>query len=450
MMNMNFPMDPAAIYAMQMGGYGQHPHPAMHHQFPQHMYNNQQQPYSQHHYNGGGAHHTSQAGSPTPIMNQSLPTLPKPVPIDALRGRIVDLAREDTGCRMLLRILEAPTTSDVLTMFEEIAASNSIGALMQGRHSNFLLQRLFEVCNPSQVTSMLSQLLPDVAHMARNAKGTYAIRKVVDNVTTPQQARLVVQGLMMDPMGSVTDPNGSMVMRRIMKKVHANEWGSDILRPVIAFVGENMGLIGRNQAGCCVVQRLLDAVDNRVKAEIICTVLTLCNDLVCDPYGNYIVQYVLDLNKEYICVQLAAQFLKELRRLASNKYSSNVVEKCLATAPPDVRDIMILEMCVGDTAACLIQDEYGNYVVQTALKLATPQQFQILREAIHPFIATMGIEHVRKRVEQRLKEGPTTPATVTSPMAENDIAANTAFNFVALVSLEALPLHMQRYVSVSA
>eukprot|EP00760_Papus_ankaliazontas_P005304 PhM_4_TR12498/c0_g1_i1/m.28478 len=379
--------------------------------------------------------------------------LPKPVPIDALRGRIVDLAREDTGCRMLLRILENPTANDVAVMHSEVVESRAVGSLMAGRHSNFVMQRLFEVSTHDQVTQMLTLLVPDIAAMSCNPKGTFAMRKVVDSVTTSQQARLMINGLMLDPVMTVTDTNASQVLRRILKKVHANEWGSDILRPVINFVVEHICDIGRNQQGCCVVQRLLDAVDNRCKAEMIAMVLQVCNELVSDPYGNYIVQYVLDLNKEYICVQLASQFLKELRLLAANKYSSNVVEKCLATCPPDVRDLMILEMCIGDTAAALLQDEYGNYVVQTALKLATPAQFDLLRDAIEPYLATMGAEHVRKRIEARLKEGHTAPSSGTSggnSPTQHGVCilatvSDPAVNFVATVPLDVLPEHLASY-----
>eukprot|EP00759_Apiculatamorpha_spiralis_P018314 PhF_6_TR24775/c1_g1_i1/m.34024 len=401
-----------------------------------------------HHLGGlGNTQHTPSSSSMSMSPQPPHSLLPRPVPLEALRGRVVDLSREDTGCRMLLRILESPSASDVASMHDEVVSSNSVSALMAGRHSNYLMQRLFEVGTPEQVTAMLTQLVGDVASMARSQKGTYAIRKVVDSITTVAQAKLMIDGLMLDPVAAVTDAVASQVLRRMLRKVHANEWGTSVLTPLIKYVSQNMCFVGKNQSGCCVVQRLLDAVDNHAKAQLICYILQVCNELVADPYGNYVVQYVLDLNKEYICVQLAAQFLRDLRRLASNKYSSNVVEKCLATSPPDVRDIMILEMCVGDTAAYLLQDEYGNYVVQTALRLATPQQNDVLRDAIAPYLSSVSLEHVRKKVEGKLTSVAQQQQPVITKVSSAVASQSTGddANIVAEVPLSALPEHMTQY-----
>lgn len=57
--------------------------------------------------------------------------------------------------------------------------------------------------------------------------------------------------------------------------------------------------------------------------EIIRHALTL----VQDPYGNYVVQYVLELGDAQFSDQLIRQFIGHLSRLSVQKYSSNVMEK---------------------------------------------------------------------------------------------------------------------------
>ena len=57
--------------------------------------------------------------------------------------------------------------------------------------------------------------------------------------------------------------------------------------------------------------------------------------LVKDPYGNYVVQYVLDLNYPRMTANLIAQFMGHLPELSTQKFSSNVVEKvCMGPAVP--------------------------------------------------------------------------------------------------------------------
>jgi hypothetical protein len=49
--------------------------------------------------------------------------------------------------------------------------------------------------------------------------------------------------------------------------------------------------------------------------------------LVKDPYGNYVVQYVLDLPYPRMLANLILQFKTHLSELSTQKFSSNVVEK---------------------------------------------------------------------------------------------------------------------------
>lgn len=59
--------------------------------------------------------------------------------------------------------------------------------------------------------------------------------------------------------------------------------------------------------------------------EIINNALTL----VQDPYGNYVVQYVLELGDAQFSDRLIRQFIGHMSGLSVQKYSSNVMEKVI-------------------------------------------------------------------------------------------------------------------------
>jgi hypothetical protein len=61
-------------------------------------------------------------------------------------------------------------------------------------------------------------------------------------------------------------------------------------------------------------------------------------------------------------------------RLSKQKFSSNVVEKCLKQSSTHWRSIIIRELTAQPSVSELLRDRYGNYVLQTALSVATPQQ----------------------------------------------------------------------------
>lgn len=54
-----------------------------------------------------------------------------------------------------------------------------------------------------------------------------------------------------------------------------------------------------------------------------------CTEIVEDAFGNYAVQYALDNYGYQVCWNLIEHVIKNLLSLSNQKFSSNVVEKCI-------------------------------------------------------------------------------------------------------------------------
>ncbi len=54
---------------------------------------------------------------------------------------------------------------------------------------------------------------------------------------------------------------------------------------------------------------------------------SLVGDLVRDQYGNYVVQYVIELKLPHVNSEIADRLSGSIIVLASEKFSSNVIEK---------------------------------------------------------------------------------------------------------------------------
>lgn len=68
-----------------------------------------------------------------------------------------------------------------------------------------------------------------------------------------------------------------------------------------------------------------------------------------NPYGNYVVQYVLELKNIEVNKKIGEQLLKNLLLLGREKFSSNVIEKCLEHNSPDVKEAMVAEILSADS-----------------------------------------------------------------------------------------------------
>jgi hypothetical protein len=79
---------------------------------------------------------------------------------------------------------------------------------------------------------------------------------------------------------------------------------------------------------------------------------------------------VLDLNIPDVNTRLALIFTENILELSRQKFSSNVIEKCLQQTEPFVQLEMIKEIGKAKNISVMLSDQYANYVVQRAVSLA--------------------------------------------------------------------------------
>lgn len=76
---------------------------------------------------------------------------------------------------------------------------------------------------------------------------------------------------------------------------------------------------------------------------------------------------VVDQEDSELSSQLISRFAGSVCQLSKQKFSSNVIEKCIRVAEPHLKRQLIEEMSVPAELEKLVRDCYANYVVQTAV-----------------------------------------------------------------------------------
>lgn len=92
-------------------------------------------------------------------------------------------------------------------------------------------------------------------------------------------------------------------------------------------VGEHCIPVGTHRHGCCVLQRCIDHASGVQKIQLIQKITAHSIELVQDAFGNYVVQYILDLGEPKLSEPVILQFRGMICDLAKQKFSSNVMEK---------------------------------------------------------------------------------------------------------------------------
>ena len=146
------------------------------------------------------------------------------------------------------------------------------------------------------------------------------------------------------------------------------------------------------------MQKCIDGATEDQRQRLVEVIITYTKEFVRNPYGNYVIQYVLDL-KDYdvntvIGKHLQGKLIDLITYEDSRKFSSNVIEKCLQLNHNEMKNQMVKEMLGAESYLPFLKDQYGNYVVQKTLAVAEPEDLETLISKIKP-----DMEYLRKSSE---------------------------------------------------
>ncbi|XP_057512872.1 pumilio homolog 12-like [Actinidia eriantha] len=155
--------------------------------------------------------------------------------------------------------------------------------------------------------------------------------------------------------------------------------------------------LASNPVGCISLQ---DCMDYMSETQQLYRLLSLITDesvrLSFDTSGNYVVQYILRRGDLALNSKICRLLRGKYEKLSLLQHGSHVVEKCLAFSP---RGMLYLFEEISEKEGMLVKlarNQFGNYVVQTALKKSK----QIGRN-IHKFLVANLEPHLSELQQTR-------------------------------------------------
>lgn len=315
--------------------------------------------------------------------------------LESLRGDIYPLCKDQHGCRYLQKKLEERDPEQIHMIWLE--TSPHVIELMTDPFGNYLCQKLLEYCNDDERTALIENASRDLVRIALNQHGTRALQKMIEFISTPGQIQTIINALRHRVVELIQDLNGNHVIQKCLNKLTPLD-----AQFIFDAVGHHCVDVGTHRHGCCVLQRCIDHASGDQKAWLIRQISDNAFTLVQDPFGNYVVQYILDLNEPIFTEPLVAMFRGRVGQLSKQKFSSNVIEKCLRCAQDPSRDMLIEEMLQPVELERLLRDSFANYVIQTALDYASEDMKNRLVEAIRPHLPAIRTTPYGRRIQAKI------------------------------------------------
>lgn len=403
----SIPIQQNNLYPMQQN----HHHHHQQHQHPQHQY--QQQRYRNYNHGMMNVHRKNMRrnrgeiggngnGSGHYIDDANKYINAK---VEDFKGSILTVINLQNGSRWLQHMLENSNNnndddgndgdehekvSDLI--FNEI--KDVVDDVMCNSFGNYTYQLLIDKLNKEQRLILLKNSINQLLKICLDSHGTRAFQKLIDIIDTNEDIEIIIQGISPHIITLSRDLNGNHVVQKILTKFTPiqNQF-------IIDIICENLLIISTNRHGCLVVVQCLIIGSIEQKNQLNLKICQFFKNLAFDQYGNYIVQKLIDINE--LTNDLIIQYLLDL---SIHKFGSNVIEKALRNSNLNNELInYLINNKSSNDFNYLINDKYGNYVIQTTLDVANIEQFENLKIILLPLLPNIKNTPHGRRILNKLQ-----------------------------------------------
>eukprot|EP00793_Prasinoderma_coloniale_P000751 PRCOL_00003901-RA len=138
--------------------------------------------------------------------------------------------------------------------------------------------------------------------------------------------------------------------------------------------------IAKDQHGCRFLQRLFDEGDPAVIEVVFNEIIDHAEELMVDPFGNYLVQKLLECCSTEQRREVLERVAPSLVSISLNMHGTRAVQKLVETLEGDDQVELVVNS-LKDGVVTLIKDLNGNHVVQRCLQKLSREQAQFIYDA---------------------------------------------------------------------
>jgi len=286
-----------------------------------------------------------------------------------IKGKFFNIIKNHKGSKIFQKYLKS-THSDILhQIFIEL--SSNLEELITDPYANYFCKRFFTFLNQKDRIDFLKGIEKSMVKLSSDSIGTYPIQTIIEHVGSKNEKVIIVNALKDSVKELCVDPFGSHVIEKLLTCFE-----EEYINFIYNYIIDNFLDLANNNNGICVVKKILTfthkkIIHDKLKIKIIDNAL----QLIIHPYANFVIQIVVECWSDY--KDILVLFEKKYFNLSLEKYASNVVERCIEK-DEDILNNYINEIVDSNRIFEVMRSNYGNYVIQKAIKLSTGENKQKL------------------------------------------------------------------------
>lgn len=282
----------------------------------------------------------------------------------SIQSKLHILIKTQLGSRILQNYLCQSSQQILNQIYHDIYEELNI--LFLDPYANYFCLKLFCSLGADERISFIKEILPNIITFSMNKVATYPIQCIIGSLSSKKEKELIMHRINPHIRTLIIDIYGTHVIEKILLCLEP-----EYCALIKQFIIENYVYLANHMNGLCLAKKILMLEYKKENFMMLKQILIdHCLDLIENPYGNYALQIVIDYWNNEDIIDIFAKIYDHCTKLSMMKYSSNVIERCIQKSEIFLNNF-INEICNKyHSVGMLIKDNYGNYVIQTALKTA--------------------------------------------------------------------------------
>ena len=245
----------------------------------------------------------------------------------------------------------------------KILNKEGLTKLMKNKFGNYFIQGLIKDSNYEQIKFIFILISSNLVEISENISGTYVIQKLLEKIDNFELRLIVLKSIENRELEMAFNSNGTYVFQKIIDRI------PDIERTNLnEIIMNNIIFLSVNPDCVFIVEKFIETItikENKIRIQNI--IFMNCLQLANNPYGNYLIQFILKVWKNEGIGDIQNIIIENANYLVQQRYSSNVIEKCLEIFGTEKRKRLIKSMCLKGDILELIKNQYGHYVLNKTI-----------------------------------------------------------------------------------
>ena len=280
-----------------------------------------------------------------------------------LQGNIISIIKTHKGSRIFQNYLKNTQCEILHQILLEILPQ--LSELLINPYANYFCKKFFTFLNQKDRIEFLTNIKSSLYFLCTNNIGTYPIQGIIEYLGSKAEKNIIINEIKFKIKELCIDPYGAHVIEKILSCFEEEN-----IVIIYKYISDNFLLLAYDSNGICIIKKIVSFIHKKKLHENIKSIVKENSmEIIKHTYGNFIIQSIIENWDSNEVKEIMNLYINNLIDLSLEKFASNVIERFIEK-DNEVLLKFINDLVISKRSLEVMKDNYGNFVIQKALKLA--------------------------------------------------------------------------------